>query len=494
MLLSFENAGLPSYFTVSNATATITEDTATNGNKSLMLTSTTTRESLEVTIEFLADAFADPTVDAIAFDAKASANQVNFRRYSWRSHNNGQYVNVPYDIENTDYPDSGVLTTWKTFYFLRSDYNHWVASNTTKQNFMIVDQVSAGYVLYIDNIRPVAFNSVYGFEGGALRKKDSDSAAYYSPSTILGTNGYANGNWMVAFSGSVITAASITYDNVSEGMRAIQVTKTAGTMNIYMPKGRGMLEDVIANDYLAIDVYVPAGVNATYEIVNGGTQFTTVSLKAGAWNTVYIRSPLSALNEYPLKITDTTGGIYVIDNIRGITVEEYNKAVWDFEISGGGLRDDTSVFYYYAGVDHKSAGSPHFGIAVQKSDATFENPHFDHEIVHSGTTSFAFTKTIGYIALSIKRASSYGDSYLLKNGFTFWIYSTVSINGTGTLNFSNGHTQKLNGGEGQFVTKNQWVQITIRPEDINDNGRFLIIQGSTAGTFYLDGFEPLPAE
>jgi hypothetical protein len=80
----------------------------------------------------------------------------------------------------------------------------------------------------------------------------------------------------------------------------------------------------------------------------------------------------------------------------------------------------------------------------------------------------------------------------LKNGFTFWIYSTVEMNGESEIQFINGLNGKLNGGSGLIIPANTWTQITVSAEDIHSGGRFLILQGATEGTIYLDDFQPLP--
>ena len=79
---------------------------------------------------------------------------------------------------------------------------------------------------------------------------------------------------------------------------------------------------------------------------------------------------------------------------------------------------------------------------------------------------------------------------VLGGGFTFWIYSTTSINGTSASNFINGCNGKFNGGEGIDIPANTWTQVTVTAADMNPT-RFLIIQGSVEGTIYLDGFAPL---
>ena len=123
------------------------------------------------------------------------------------------------------------------------------------------------------------------------------------------------------------------------------------------------------------------------------------------------------------------------------------------------------------------------------------NQRYDTEIVKDGKQSFAFHKENNYMSMSLNMS---GEMYaLLKNGFTFWVYADLdeqpSINGVDTGNFGNGANGKFNGGEGIKINAREWTKVTVTAEDINSSGRFLIIQGSTAGTYYLDGFEPLPA-
>ena len=82
---------------------------------------------------------------------------------------------------------------------------------------------------------------------------------------------------------------------------------------------------------------------------------------------------------------------------------------------------------------------------------------------------------------------------LMKNGFTFWIYSTVAMDGESDIQFINGLNGKFNDGEGVTIEANTWTQITVSAEDMHTGGRFLILQGVTEGTIYLDDFQPLPA-
>ncbi len=495
--LSFETlTSLPSFMQTSSSVGSVsfTDTTATDGNKSLMLTASNSAPGFTVPVEFLADFFADPTVDAIAFDAKATINQENFRRFTWRSNNGGQYTNVPFDVEDTRF-QSGVLTIWKTFYFLRSDYNYWLESNTTRQNFITSGGFASGDVIYVDNIRPVTANDFYGFESGSARLAvggTDDGTVYYSTSVYLRDTNYAN-DWSLALTGGIVTAIEMNYTNFTQGFRALQFTKTAGSTTVYIPKTRKMLTDLSATNYMAIDVYVPAGSDATY---------LSNPLKQGAWNTVYLYSPLNNLTtaiENNFVITDTTGGTYIIDNIRGVSEEEYTQAALGFEMADRRLDTSglTGAFNYHVGPDQKS--NTITLRAKAESPTQITDAWFDSSIAHSGNYSLAFTKTNGYLYFYIRNSGASVSAYksYLENGFTFWIYSTIGVNGTPDVrNIFAGVSDKtpLHNGQGLSLKANTWTQITIRPEDMTSDCRFLGIKGSTAGTFYFDDFQPLPAE
>jgi hypothetical protein len=67
------------------------------------------------------------------------------------------------------------------------------------------------------------------------------------------------------------------------------------------------------------------------------------------------------------------------------------------------------------------------------------------------------------------------------------------INVQGTSNFVSGTNAKF-ASFNENIKPGTWVQVTVNADEINSTGRFLIIQGSTAGTYYIDGIEPLSAE
>ena len=485
--ISFESGVVPGFMKEAhNAGALgVSDATATDGANTLAIPVTGGAPSLKVTMAFLDEMFADPNVDCIAFDAKTLQTETgNFRRYTLRT--TGALGNECYEIDQQAY-NCGIKTTWKTFYFLRSDYNVWKENDLETKGsnyFIITGNFTTGDTLYVDNIRPATRNDMYGFEGGGLRWRgaaDNYVAYCYTPTYI--------GNWSLALTGGVLTDVQWTNEIVSSGRRALQFTKNAGETNVYIPKQRMMLEDVNKTGYMAIDLYVPADADTTLTMANAASNYATNPLMKGSWNTLYIRVDAGA--ETPLKIKDTTGGTYVIDHIRSVSETEYNEAVLGFEISGGGLRTNElpGIFRYYGGLDH--ARNTFTFTASAGNGVELKNVRFDTNIVHSGNYSLAFEKNNGYLAFSMKVDSAFGYP-TLKNGFTFWMYSTVGINGKSTTNFINGYNKKFGDNqEGISISANKWTQITIKASDINESGRFLIMQGSTGGTIYFDDIRPL---
>ncbi|MBQ3020136.1 MAG: hypothetical protein IJD77_06095, partial [Clostridia bacterium] len=211
-----------------------------------------------------------------------------------------------------------------------------------------------------------------------------------------------------------------------------------------------------------------------------------------------IYEQVDATNNEIIRFTDTTASTYVIDNFRLLTEAEYNAAKFGFEAGGvirDNAKDDTTngYAYYYAGWDKaNNKASIQINEGSGAGDvATLSNVRFAMENVHGGDYSLAFDKKSGYLSLHMSSESTMYAA--LKNGFTFWIYSTVEMNGESEIQFINGVNGKFNGGSGVIIPANTWTQVTVSAEDIHATGRFLIMQGATEGTIYLDDFQPLPA-
>ncbi len=488
--VSFEDGVVPSYMTVAGSTESLSvvDVDTTDGSKALKIQSTAsgTSPAMYVTVEFLTSFFEDESVDYIAFNAKTGSSRANnFRRYTMHSSGSMNNVTYEYDITyNGIYADA-----WKTFYFSREDYNYWVANSVTANSFIATGGFNAGDCIYLDNIRAATAEEYadyeYGLEIGGVRL-DGNNLLFYSH------RGQGTWQWGI-LPGAAVTSYSFTNDIVSDGIRAFSFTPAANTTTLlrFNTNTTTLMQSEImgATGYYAFDLYVPEGSDAT--LTYQTTTWPGVTPKKGDWTTIYVNNNTSFI-----KISDTTGSTYVVDNFRSVTAEEYTAAGFGFEANTGGLRDNveaSDVFYYYVGADHTANR-----YSICASSSTLTEVHLDGNIVHGGGYSLAFTKTNGALVLQMRNDST--TYALLQNGFTFWIYSTVGLNGISANNFINGYEAKLNGGEGMSVSANTWTQVTITADDIRPNASaggpcpFLRLNGSTAGTIYIDDIVALPYE
>ena len=445
--------------------------------------------------ETLAAFFMDPSIEYFAFDVMTDAdrttlgnNMYNVMYHDYRTNSSGAWTR--YENGNHKY-NTLPNDAFKTYYFPRAIYQSWVDNNLTDARFLLANpdaKVFGGDSFYIDNLRGVTAeeyaNSHYSFERGNLRTDNGKDVIFYSGN---------EGGWDLNFSNLYETTAKFTNTITSDGGRAFTFQKKAGTTVIVLnhTTDTAMEKALRKGVYIAYDLYVPEGSNAS--AVKDNTSGVYATLKQG-WNTLYAK--VDATDNVVSAFWDSTESTYVIDNIRFVTAEQYNTEMLSFEGKAGVLRDSTSdakpTVYIYTPRD---VLANRWTMVAQGDGCMLSNQRYDTEIVKDGKQSFAFHKENNYMSMSLHPD---GEMYaLLKNGFTFWVYADLdeqpSINGVDTSNFGNGVNGKFNGGEGIKINAREWTKVTVTAADINSSGRFLIIQGSTAGTYYLDGFEPLPA-
>ena len=463
-----------------------------NGGKVLQATSENNDQGnvrIMMPLSYMAEFFEDPSVQYMAFDLKlpegATTGINSIMYHNLDQTNYTAYENGQFDAPPTDAP--------KSYYLPRSVYETWVANGKTEGRFLNVQAgITQGASYWIDNIRPVTADEyiadVLNFESGAIRTNNPNQPLFYAPSDMTG--------WQLGFSNANEATAKFTSEIVSSGNRALQFTKYSGDTSILMCHFADPSLEVAMREagYISFDLYVPEGSDAKIVKVNLPWYGT---LQQG-WNTIYEK--VDATNNELIRFTDTTASTYVIDNFRLLTEDEYNKAKFGFE-AGGVIRDNNSNddttsggwAYYYAGWDkanNKATIQVNEGTG-ENDMTTLSNVRFATEQAHGGVYSLAFDKEAGYMSLGMAADSAMYAA--MKNGFTFWIYSTTEIDGTLDHILFNGSNQKLNGGEGVKIEANTWTQITVTAADINSTGRFLILQGATEGTIYLDDFQPLPA-
>ena len=200
---------------------------------------------------------------------------------------------------------------------------------------------------------------------------------------------------------------------------------------------------------------------------------------------------------------------------RGV-YSQMSSSDWfiQFSVSGGSnewlLLDDFRLSYtdYY---DYSSFGFnygyPHDATSGDSpTSGTFQlkNPATNNELFRanggsllpSNGSSMSLNNDFyneGRVSLKVTKGGSGYAEFSLKNelfsalnghGFFIDIYSTIAANGEGASNFCDGTSTKM----GIIHPKEKWVTYHILPSQINASGRFLILNGSTAGDWYFDNF------
>ena len=507
--IDFEDGVVPSYLTKGSQTESLSV-VSLNGGKVLKMqgSASGTNHALNVPLAFLAEYFADPNVAFVAFDVKSETTQhTNFRRSTIRTTGSvGSWGQEPYEAD-VQADNTQVLgyrfDAFKSFFFSRTDYNNWVNNNKTVEMLISAGNFAAGESLYVDNIRPITQTEYdeanYGFEAGGIRPNGGNLLVYYANT---------GSTWQYAItadsvSGSKPTFSSFGYtnDNVTQGMRALTFTKTAGqtTMRFNSTSVANFIGVANATGYYAFDLFVPEGVDAvlTYPGMTNAAIPGHEPIKGG-WMTIYCQNNTNEC----VKVTDTTGGTYMLDNFRSVTEAEYVAAQYSFEAGTIGLRTNLlndantnsgSAYVYNKGADYNSVFA---SLSIAEGNGSgdvnaLSNVRFDTSITHGGEFSLAFDKGNGYVALSRHASSQALQNFAV--GFTFWIYSTVEIDGENTSKFYNGVNGKFNQGAGLTIPANTWTQVLVTAEDIG-NGRFLILQGSWSATIYLDDFQIVDLE
>ena len=504
--IDFEDDILPSYLTKTSQTASLSV-VELNGSKVLKMqgSASGTNHGLNVPLGFLAEYFADPNVQFVAFDVKSEQTQsTNFRRSTIRTTGTvGSWGQEPYEAD-VQADDTQVLgyrpDAFKTFFFSRTDYNNWVNNNKTVEMLISAGNFAAGESLYVDNIRPATqaeYNAAnYGLETGGIRPNGGNLLVYYA--NTGSTWQYAITADNVSGSRPTFSSFGFTNENVTEGNRALVFTKTAGTVTMRFNSTSVANFKAIANPtgYYAFDLYVSADSDATIRYPNmANDALPGHAPNKGGWMTIYCQNDTNV----GAILTDTTGGTYMLDNFRSVTEEEYLAAQNGFEAGTMGLRlnllndantNSGAAYVYNKGADYNSVfASLSIGEGNGTNDGNaLSNVRFDSNITHGGDFSLAFDKGNGYMAMS-----RHANSQAIQNfagGFTFWIYSTEEIDGASGVKFYNGVNARFYGGEGLIIPANTWTQIVVTAEDIG-NGRFLILQGNWKSTIYIDDFQLL---
>ena len=315
--LTFDDGVVPTYMTKAGSTESISV-VDLDGNKVLRIKANngTYNPIMNVPIEFLVSFFEGTDVEYIAFEAKSGASKIaNFRRSQYQNSSTPWgYVTYEYSVDF-----NGIDTTYKTFFFTRADYNYWKEYGATTGAFIYAQGVASGDSIYVDNIRPATEEEyqlmMYSFGSGGSRQYSNYEIFFYSPLTSIADRTFG----LAMDSDKAFTNIGYVEDG-TDGNRAFQFTKPAGKVQLNFPSDKkGYTTIVTKTGYYAVDIYIPANSDAKFTYHESAWKGAKVT--KGAWNTFY------AKGNNVVEWTDTTGGTYLIDNIRSITQEAYEAAL-----------------------------------------------------------------------------------------------------------------------------------------------------------------------
>ena len=466
-VIDFNDGKLPSY--IQNGGRASLSVVDGNGGKVLQATSENNDQGnvrIMMPLTYLGAFFEDSSVQYLAFDLKlpeGATTPISSIMY----HNLDQTNYTSYETGDPSKSGSQFDTTptdaFKGYYLPRSVYEAWVANGKTEGRFLNVQAgITQGASYWVDNFRPVTAAEytadLYSFETGSLRNMTT-AIGYCQPN-------YNQFHFQIT--GVDASTAKFTNEKVSDGMRAIQFTKQAGESKIMFNANSdpSMEPEMRAAGYVSFNLYVPEGSDAK---ISKGSAYG--ALKQG-WNTIYEKVP--ATDNNLIYFTDTTASTYVIDNFRLLTEEEYNAAVCGFE-AGGVILDSNKQ--YYGGADKMSMST--YSLRVTDPNNKGLSVRFDSEIKHSGDYSLAIDKKGEAYFWFSNTSEMYS---FMKDGFSFWVYTTAALD-----NVRNG-----NNANGVKIAANTWTKVTMTADDIHSTAyRFMMLMDAVECTVYIDDIEPL---
>ncbi len=284
-----------------------------------------------------------------------------------------------------------------------------------------------------------------------------------------------------------ISSLSIVNDG-TEGNKCLKITVSGSDYGVYFAKE--YLDAVFSNpDIVAINFDAKGSIassnfrakingnNITYEQNNTNYGLDTKWKKFS-----YTRDYYNAYASGDAMIFGgglTSGNYVLVDNIVPVTE---NLTSFGFE---NGFYNTSSKIYMSAGHSNSEPASEQILKLLPDSACSLSNIGFDYSDKTEGNRSFTFTKTNGYIAICLSTAikESLGDNSYVKFDFK----TSVTINSNPSVkNATDGKNNPL-GGTGYQLKANEWITIKLFSTDcLSSDGRFLIIQGSTAGTIHID--------
>ena len=464
-IYDFENNTVPACFTGNSVvTGTSVTSNGVDGSKGLEVAVKAGDFEFGLNKDYLDAAFSYSWVKAVAVDAKATTASQN-----WRTGSVGGEVGKKQPFEGY-HTDSGITTSWKTFYFTRAMYDAWDSTSA-----MLRGSTGAGTV-YIDNIRPVDYdvytNSArFGFETNGFKESTSPMSVRYG-NNIEGLS--ANG------AGLVEGSWSYDYSIKSEGNRSLKFTKQSGYISVSLNK---TIINAIPGNHVLLDMYLSGAINS-YDnnkgMTDGMNNAFNKQMPAGKWFTIVLDKTTGITTDGRiLTFSGSASPNIYIDNIRGASALDEVETGYAFKAGQYGYYVDYKTDTTEAAGSTIRDANKNYSFLVNGANLVSAEVTTEKVSAHS-TRSVKFTYSAkGYCALLIN--PNLLNEYLPK-GYTISLDLYVDGSFTGGTAWGNVANKCMG----------KWGTVTLDESMFEKNtsnvynGRFFANNFNEAGSFYVD--------
>lgn len=394
--------------------------------------------------------------------------------------------------------DRGTSTT-------NSDYNlvanKWSTVRVPKSNIRdcTLDYVfslegtdgTAAMDIFIDNIRPASAElneNICDFDDNSLYVRDSVyteiSSKYkfndvFDPINHVGTNLRDDGKAMFWAHNPNGAAKSIAldYSKYSNGTNSLKFEIANANSSLFLFFNKDINKVLIPGDSVSFDVYSECVGNIQLGQCDLAGRESGTIVEPNKWTTVTVVKDSDNGDNFFRLHSGAVGSVgnFYIDNVRinhvatnGLT---FNKG--RVEVSG----NDRCYFYSGNQWDMKVSSSIVSNASIYNGTIGLRKDSY-----------LKVTKGTGYAAFYLSKEFV---NQIGSEGFSFDLYSTIGVNSkTGVTNFIDGKSNLINGGNYQHPITT-WTTYRFNKNNIDSDGKFLVIQGSSAGDFYFDNIKLL---
>lgn len=452
----FEDGVVPHHFKKGPKVTsfTINDTEGVNGSKCLQVNISGSDYFFGLTDVWLEYAFSDSSIEAVAFDAKATKQTNNFR--------SGAGVCLE---ENTN--GYGLYTTYKTFYYTREMYENWVPGGYMFKG----GGLTSSDKVYLDNFRYCTYD-------GSLEQVTFDVGLITTDSSgnksIRGKTGQA-----ALVSGAGATAVDFSYNYKTQGNRSLHITKQNGYLAVFTNK---TFYNSLSEVGMAFDIYITMDIAFTG---NDNTAFYPYFNSTGnpknCWQTYCLRKNQVGTDGRFLILQGSPAGEVYIDNIRPLEAfESFEDNIYTADY---GEYTYASRFEIASETEGNKVRDNYHNINVMINGAVWTGAEVEKETFSNGVQSVRFdSNDKGYSAVFISPSLF---NFCKNNGYAvrFDAYTNGQSFTGGTL-----IGNKING-----ACMNNWGTVTFSGSELDDpavagrcNGRISTAQFNGAGSFWID--------